>query len=791
MPTKDPVSLERIEAKLIKITQQFLIELGREKGLRTLSIKAALARDLGIDSLGKVELFHRAEEAFHIRLPQSVMVGAETLEDLAKAIEKADLPREVMRSMIMPIVIESIYDPSKAQSFVEILINRGTQDATRIHIYYQDENDQETPITYGQLLANATLIAGGLNDLGIVKGDTVAVMLPTCEDFFYVFMGILLIGAIPVPIYPPFRPDKIEEYAFRAAKILKNAQVRLLITFHRAERLSELLRIFVSSLKAVTTVDALRESNKRGMLTTITDQFPALIQYTSGSTALPKGVLLTHFNLLSNIRSIGKSINLSSDDVAISWLPLYHDMGLIGAWLSSFYHANPLVVLSPFTFLSRPESWLWAIHYHRGTLSAAPNFAYELCIRKIPEKNLSGLDLSSWRLTFNGAEAVNPKTIERFTKKFSPFGFKPQTMFPVYGLAESSVALTFPKLNQLPIIDTIDRAIFENEQRAVPVTQSSKHIQFVCCGDAIVNHNVRIVDNHDELVPMRKVGHLQFRGPSSMTGYYQQSEATNAIYHDGWWDSGDLAYRTDDGIFITGRQKDIIIKAGRNIHPDEIEEITGQVRGVRKGCVVAFGVIDSHTGTEKLVVVAETKETKKVTLKEITDEITEKITVVLDIVPDEIVLVPPKAVLKTSSGKLQRSACKKMYQHKKLTQYQIPVFWQMTKLFAKGICLKLGQAILFPFRLLYHIYVALLIIITMITVGLGVFILPYRMASVFCKGWAKLFLTLIACEVRVVNQEKIPSKRPIIYVANHASYIDSLALLAVFAYILTFKMKGF
>ncbi|HRE31309.1 MAG TPA: AMP-binding protein, partial [Candidatus Berkiella sp.] len=200
----------------------------------------------------------------------------------------------------------------------------------------------------------------------------------------------------------------------------------------------------------------------------INEKMPGLIQYTSGSTSLPKGVLLTHENLLANIRAIGQAIHLTSSDVAVSWLPLYHDMGLIGSWLNSFYHANTIVIMSPLSFLSRPERWLWTIHYHRATVTGAPNFAYELCIRRISEKNLAGLDFCSWRLSFNGAEAVNPRTLENFIKKFSPYGFKEKTMYPVYGLAESSVALTFPPLNRAPKIDVIDRTIFQTEQKAIP-----------------------------------------------------------------------------------------------------------------------------------------------------------------------------------------------------------------------------------------------------------------------------------------------------------------------------------
>src|SRR3974390_916389 len=273
-------------------------------------------------------------------------------------------------------------------------------------------------------------------------------MLPTSREFFICYAGILLAGAVPVPIYPPFRADRIEEYAGRQSAILNNAGGCLLLTFRRAEAVARLLKPRVKSLLGVADAATLLDVAEKepppapGALPAFISGSRvrkgsdiALLQYTSGSTGDPKGVTLTNANLLANMRVIAKGVELGPDSVGISWLPLYHDMGLIGAWLTLLLHGVPLAVMSPLAFLTRPERWLQAMSKYKCTIGAAPNFAYELCVRKIPDKAMEGVDLSSWRAAMNGAEPVNPETLERFINRFSKYGFKRESMLPVYGLA--------------------------------------------------------------------------------------------------------------------------------------------------------------------------------------------------------------------------------------------------------------------------------------------------------------------------------------------------------------------
>ncbi len=770
-----------LEKKLLSIIQKFIAEFKSERAQQAVQLNAYLERDLGIDSLARVELFLRIEKAFDVSLPATVMIEAERISDIADALQKAGpIRQKIDREFAEILESGSQKDVSSARTLVEVLMQHCHDHPNRPHIYLENEQGEEKIIRYGELLENAKKVAAGLLELGIKNKDTVAIMLPTSEAFFYAFFGVLLAGAVPVPIYPPLRPDKIEEYALREANILNNAEVRVLITFSQVETLSNLLKIFIRSLHAVTTVDSLMLSKYRVPTVILESADPALIQYTSGSTSDPKGVLLSHANLLANIRSFGKAVHLTPQDVGVSWLPLYHDMGLIGTWFGTLYHGFPLTIMSPILFLSRPERWLWAIHYHRGTVSAGPNFAYELCVRKIKDEDIQGLDLSSWRLAFNGAEMINPSTLTRFSERFAPYGFKAETFFPVYGLAESTVGLTMPPPNRLPRVDHIQRLAFERDQRAIPANPADNTIlKFVGCGMPIPDHEIRIVDKDNVELPDRKIGFLQFSGPSAMQGYYRNPKATEKIYHEGWWDSGDLAYLVEGEVFITGRVKDIIIKAGRNFYPQEIEEVTSHVLGVRKGCVVAFGAEDSKWGTEKLIIVAESHETKKTAKDKIIKQIFENVSVVLGIPPDQVILVPPKTVPKTSSGKLQRSACKKMFMDGKLVKMGLPVWAQIIKLSLKGMGIIAVRYLEKIARIFYTIYMALVTLFLLPLIWFSALVLPKNVAMGTVKMFIRLFILLSGCSFKIIGKENLQANKPLIYVANHASYLDSLFLLAI------------
>ncbi|MHB1946924.1 MAG: AMP-binding protein [Gammaproteobacteria bacterium] len=767
-----------IQQQIVELVQQLLRDSGVEY-TRRITPDSSLQRHLGLDSLGRAELFQRLEKQFQIQLPDRIIAEADTINDLANAVAEAKPAKKLNFQNIIQSNFEKTHiDPAQAKTLVDVLVLYAKGDPNRPHIFMQDEEGREEIITYGMLLENSLRMAQAFLKRGLTPGSTIAIMQPTNPGFFYTFFGALLANCIPVPIYPPFRPRQIEAYAKQEAKILKNAEVRLLVTFHEAEKLSKLLRAFVPSLKEVTTVNALFKNEEKAPIFGAKESDFAMIQYTSGSTSAPKGVLLSHFNMLSNIRAYGQATQIVPTDVTVSWAPLYHDLGLIGMWLGSLYHGVPLVLMSPLTFLNRPERWLWAIHNHRGTISGGPNFAYELCVRKIDPAKLEGLDLSSWRVAANAAEAIQPKTLERFTEKFAPFGFKPEAFVPAYGLAESTVGVAVSPLNRKPRIDKIERQAFEEKSQAIPTTDENS-LEFVACGIPIPNHFVRIVDEQNQELPERHIGMLQFSGPSSMQGYYGNPDATLAIYHDGWWDSGDLAYIVDGEIFITGRKKDVIIKAGRNLYPSEVEELTAQVPEIRKGCVIAFGTIDPKLGTEKLIVVAETRDKKPADRQKLIEDVATTIAGALDIAPDHVVLVPPHTIPKTSSGKLQRGACKAAYLSGKLTSHRTPMWLQITKIGASSIGATLRRYLANTGKLLYTIYLYLLFGLFLLPIYLSMWILPQRTFAKLCHYSAHLLSFLAFCPLRVYDKKNLYAQKPLIFAANHTSYIDAVLLLAI------------
>src|SRR5271156_1045449 len=637
-----------VAAQALAAVRQLLLELGSSRGMEELvarGAKAHLERELGLGSLERVELMLRLGDSCGVRLPDRVGAEADTGQDLGDAILRAcaggdgngagalgahgtapvvaapssSSPTSVATSTsafssspaTRPDIEEQI---NKAETLSEILRLRGRGEPGRSHIQIYEEDEQLRTITFGELYERASLVAAGLRRRGLEPAQTVGIMLPTCAEFFWTFAGILLAGGIPVPIYPPFRADRIAEYAARQSNILRNAEAQFLVTWRQAENLAKLLQPRVPSLREVLNAQKLASSpadsqrpagewrpvqhlshHARG-------EDIAFLQYTSGSTGDPKGVVLTHANLLANIRAIISGIDIQADDACVSWLPLYHDMGLIGAWFVPLFTGIPLVVMSPLAFLSRPERWLRAIHRHRATICPAPNFAYELCVRKIADKDLEGLDLSSWRAATNGAEPVRAETMERFAKRFAPYGFRREALMPVYGLAEATLAVSVPRLGAGYKVDRIELAQFESEGRAVRVASvDASALEFVNAGKPVPSVEVRIVDAEGVNLGERQEGRLWFRGPSATRGYYRNPEATRELLRDGnWIDSGDLAYWGEGEIYITGRAKDVIIKAGRNLYPHEVEEIAG--------CVVAFGAPDERTGTERLVVAAELRD---------------------------------------------------------------------------------------------------------------------------------------------------------------------------------------
>lgn len=789
------------ERRLLDIVADLVAELHPEAAGPAPTLDSMFDRELGLDSLSRVELIGRVETAFFVALPETVLGSAETPRDLLRAVltaKAAPSRRAGTRTPATPAGRDAAPSgtlPHQAETLIEVLVHHTAVDPGRSHIrFYADEADGGV-LTYGDLHDGAALVAAGLRAGGIAPGEAVILMLPTGADYFLAFFGVLMAGGIPVPIYPPARPTQIEEHVRRHARLARNCKAAAMITDAEARRLGQLLRAQVEGLRHVVTVTDLTAAAKSGALPTAAAGDIAFLQYTSGSTGMPKGVTLTHANLLANVRAMGRALAVGPTDVCVSWLPLYHDMGLIGAWLGSLYHGIPLVLMPPLAFLGRPARWLHAIHRYRGTISAAPNFAYEMALRRIPERDIEGLDLSTWRIAANGAEPVSPDTLRRFCERFAAFGFRRQAMMPMFGLAENCVGLAFPPLDRGPLIDRVAREPLATMGRAEPADDDDpKAIEFVACGRPIPGHEMRVVDEAGRELPDRREGRLQFRGPSATSGYFRNAEATQALFSaDGWLDTGDRAYIADGDVYVTGRAKDIIIRAGRNIHPAEIEDAVGEHPQIRKGAVAVFGGRAADTGTERLIVLAETRRREPDALAALTADINGLVADLIGAPPDEVVLASPNTVPKTSSGKIRRAASRELYEKGMIGRSRPAVWRQTARVMFSGVgptlrrtgrrMVEWSYAVWFWFALVGLVGpVAWLLVIATPSARLR-----WRAA----RAGAKLFLGMVGLRPRLTGAETLPpATTPFVLVSNHASYLDGCVLMAALPRPVAFVTKA-
>ncbi len=527
--------------------------------------------------------------------------------------------------------------------------------------FYAPRGHLETVLGYAELQARSHEAALRLSALGLERGARVAILAETTPDFMAFFYGCQYAGLVPVPLPLSINLGGHEAYVQRLRAMLNAAKVSAAIA---SDELIALLREAGTGVVAGmigTPADFLGLGTRGGELRPLTKDEPCYMQYSSGSTSLPRGVLVSQRAITNNARGIARDgLRLVPEDRATSWLPLYHDMGLVGFCISPMMSQVSIDYMATSAFARRPLLWLKLISEAQSTIAFSPTFGYELCVRRVTNGQASQYDLSSWRIAGIGGEMVRPEVLQEFTDCFAPSGFDGKAFLPSYGLAESTLAVTFPRLGSGVRVDHIDRTAYESRAEAIASkakTSSSayKARAFVFCGSALPGHEVEVRGSTGQALADRKIGRVCVRGPSVMQGYYDDSEASEAVMlADGWMDTGDLGYLVEGELVITGRSKDLIICNGRNIWPQDLEWTVEKLPGIRPGCVAAFSV-DQERDSEQVVVIAETRLSEEQEQQLLVQDILFNIRRTAG-VDCQAILVPPRSLTFTSSGKLSRAA---------------------------------------------------------------------------------------------------------------------------------------
>jgi fatty-acyl-CoA synthase len=526
--------------------------------------------------------------------------------------------------------------------------------ATSNGITFVDLHEHEVFLSYGELHHRAARTAAALQSIGVAPGDRVALVLPTSPAFMDAYFGVLLAGAVPVPLYPPVRLGRLAEYHAATAGMISAVGARLVLADARTHKLLGQAVERSRPLLGCHEVTVLAGESVAGLAVNVPAKALGLIQFSSGSTADPKPVALTHHSLMAQLAALFALLPPAGQfpPLGVSWLPLYHDMGLIGCLLLAIYYPGSLVLIPPEHFLARPGLWLRAIARHHATLSVAPTFGYALAAKRVKDEELAGLDLASWQLAVCGAEPVSLAALQGFARRFAPFGFDERALRPVYGLAEASLAVTFtPPARPLAALGVDARRLAATGE----VTAGAR--QIVSLGRPVPGAEVELRGAGGQVVPERTLGRIFARGPSLMAGYFGQSEATAKVLVNGWLDTGDLGFIANGELYVSGREKDAIIIRGANHSPQEFEECLGGLAGLRPGCAIAVGFMPAGGEGEELLVLAErardaTSEAHAATRVEaVRLAILER----TGIRPHTVRLLPPGTLPRTSSGKLRRA----------------------------------------------------------------------------------------------------------------------------------------
>lgn len=547
-----------------------------------------------------------------------------------------------------------------APSLVHSMLRSAERGAGGGHVVFAMDPDTHVTLGHDALTVAALATAARLSDAGVRRGDRVLLCASTSPDFLGAFLGCLFLGASPTATAMPGGFGALDAWSARLGGLLALLEPAVIVAHPMlvdalAGRpglppvLDAAELYAAASAPGAATIDPVLPS----------PEDTAFIQSTSGSTGIAKGVVVTHGNLATNCRQIFDACSAGLEDVWINWLPLHHDMGLIGGTLASLHRGSSGVLMPPERFQRRPAEWLQNVSRYRATLGAAPNFAYGYAAARIRDAELDGVDLGSWRFQFCGAEPIHPETVQPFVDRFGQWGFPEDALVPCYGLAEASLAVTVSRPRGPVPYDAISRQSLtaDGVVRDVADTAGDPDVlRVVDCGRPVEGTEVRVVGEDGAVLPDGELGRIQFRGPSRTPGYFRDPEATvRCLTADGWWDTGDLGYLRGDALRIAGRTREIIVIRGANHMPSDFEHAAETVDGIRFGATAAVGIDDSASGTEVLHVVAETEmatEDHPALQRAVVAAVTRR----TGIAPSGVHLVPRRTIPKTTSGKIKRVA---------------------------------------------------------------------------------------------------------------------------------------
>lgn len=548
------------------------------------------------------------------------------------------------------------------ETFQELLDLRGRSDSPWL-VFPKDpeRSDDAVTVTFREMVDSARAIGATLEQNGAEPGGVAIVVADNNRQFPELFFGAMLAGLVPTPVHPPLFSSSLDVYHENVRRVVRDCSPQFaLLEDGFAEALEPIRDLPCSMLEHRELVTSPGKPRFRGGR----PHDPAFIQYSSGSTRTPLGATLSHANALWNVEGIGRALNVAPDHVALCWLPLFHDMGLTGTLIYSFYWGMPIVLMAPLTFVAHPSAWLWAISRFRVVGAAAPNFAFALCAseRRVSEASLAGLDLSRWLYAMNGAEQVQESTVAAFVDRFGKYGFRREAMLPVYGLSENALAACFPKTDVGPSFDHVSRASLAQGIRAEPARNGEPMQSIASVGTPLLGQEVRVSSAGLRVLEERVIGEIEVRGACIMSGYWGNREASAATFTpDGWLRTGDRGYLLDGNLHVVGRSKEIIKRGGVKLNGADLQHAVGTIEGVRAGCVAVFGVASVATGTEELVIIAETKLVDSDALASLRASIGRLVRAEFGQRPDAVVLISPGMLPKTTSGKVMAERSRELY----------------------------------------------------------------------------------------------------------------------------------